>query len=699
MSSTLHVRDSHSGVIARSTCIEQGDEPTTSRRNITRTTLAAAVIFLAAFLFLNRDLFHRPVYDWADYAANALQIQNAKHFHELVGNYSRWGFHHPGPAFFYVFAGGELLFHDWLHLVPEALNAHVLTIILVNTAFLFGTIWIFARQTSSPIFAPLGLLSALAFCTVVSHTLRLIDNGGPCIRPTALTSIWMPHVILFCFLFYVTTSAVVACGDLRYLPLAVLAGLMLLHAHVAQLLFVTVLAAFTLGTFVYRSWRDRTLAGKLRRHRRSILVSAALVVIFAAPPVIEILVHTPNNLDAIRSYMHDSPHVSNSLAKSSLYELSFFTFLANPEIALEQSSPHLFARALHTAYAVKYWAFIAVLLAALVWTAVRRRLQVSPFVRYVLFELCLVCALFLYWGIKIAGGLENFNGYFIYSMQLLALFAILSIVIGSWKDRIAESSKLPLLLSCAIPLLIFGAPRDFRAVIFGPQDINQIASAAAGRAPMIQIVFGHDDWPTAVGVASRLHRVNQPFCVAPWLLMFGRDATCHDLSHTLRLVLTHNSASCVAPCQVLLQAGQITAELSPYPKLQLPFTLKTDQASALFDGFYTDGPEGSPMWATEQASIRFLMGAPDEDNAKLRVTIVGMVRPNMPVEVRLNGNVVGAMKYGDPRVASFVLPNDWLKSGSENTLTFSVPNAGPAGPDPRHLGYWLESVSFDKAGS
>lgn len=74
--------------------------------------VVSAIVFLAILLILNRDLFKVPIWEYTDFAANALQVERAKHFRELLGNYSRWGFHHPGPAFFYIFAFGERVLHD-----------------------------------------------------------------------------------------------------------------------------------------------------------------------------------------------------------------------------------------------------------------------------------------------------------------------------------------------------------------------------------------------------------------------------------------------------------------------------------------------------------------------------------------------------------------------------------------------------------
>ena len=669
-----------------------------SPKAITQLTIIVGIVFVAVLLALNTDLFRRPIYEWADYAANSIQIQNAKHFRELLGNYSRWGFHHPGPVFFYVFAAGELLLHDWLRLAPEAMNAHVLCMILINTFFLFSAIWIFARQAGSPIFILPAALSALIFAGVVSHTLRLMDNENHSIRFMALSSVWMPHVILFCFLLFLVACAVVACGNLKYLPLATLTGLMLIHAHVTQLLFVVVLTAAMAGAFLYQSRPASCLVQQVRTHRKQLIASGVLVCMFAAPPVIEALVHKPNNVDAIREYLRDSPPLPNPLATAFRYELSFFTFLPNPEAVLAQGTPHLLGIAVRSGYVIRYWLFVGALLGILVWLGVRQRLSVSPFVRYIWFEICLVSLLFLYWGMKIAGGLANFNGYFFYSVQLLPIFAILSTIVNSWTPHKFGSPRLLMALSCAVPLLMFASPREFRISMPGAPEVQAIASAAQGRAPLIQLVFGHDDWPTAVGVASRFKRAGQAFCVAPWFLMFGPESHCHDFPSIMKLVLTHSQTPCTEPCQVLLRTDQITAELIPYPALQVPFTLSSEGWPGLFDGFHTDGPEGSPMWTSEQSSIRFLTASERHQDQRLRMTVVGTARPGRPAELRLNGNLVGALAYGQPQPGEFSVPGNWLKSDSENVITFSVPRAGPAGQDVRHLGFLLEHISVDNAG-
>ena len=96
------------------------------------------LIFLLVILVLviaNLSSVNTTLYENADLAANGLLIQNAKSLHLLVGNYSRIGFNHPGPAILYILAFGELIFYDWLHLVKSPFAGQVIAAVSI---MLFG---------------------------------------------------------------------------------------------------------------------------------------------------------------------------------------------------------------------------------------------------------------------------------------------------------------------------------------------------------------------------------------------------------------------------------------------------------------------------------------------------------------------------------------------------------------------------------
>jgi hypothetical protein len=78
-------------------------------------TFAAMAVFL---LGRSRFLFTTRLYPSADPAANSILVVQAEHFTLLHGNYSREGFFHLGPAYLYLMAAGQWLFHDTTHLVP-----------------------------------------------------------------------------------------------------------------------------------------------------------------------------------------------------------------------------------------------------------------------------------------------------------------------------------------------------------------------------------------------------------------------------------------------------------------------------------------------------------------------------------------------------------------------------------------------------
>src|SRR4029077_7570527 len=85
-------------------------------------------------------------YETDDYAADSLQIIKAKHFRETLGQYSRYGFHHPGPAFFYVLGWGEFLFSDATHLVPTPFNGQLIALYGLSAFFFAAAVAIAARR-------------------------------------------------------------------------------------------------------------------------------------------------------------------------------------------------------------------------------------------------------------------------------------------------------------------------------------------------------------------------------------------------------------------------------------------------------------------------------------------------------------------------------------------------------------------------
>jgi hypothetical protein len=558
----------------------------------------------------------------------------------MLGNYSRWEFHHPGPAVFYLLGAGEYVFRDWLRIVPTAVNAQLAMLVLLNTALLFGAIEIWAGHCAEAIFRPLAWSGAVLVIFAVNHTAA----------QSAMVSLWMPHVALFPFLFFFTACASVAAGRLRHLPLVALGGMLLVHLHVAQVLFAGVMGLAGCVTAAVR------LRGALRPHVWRMALSAGIVALFLLPMVVELVVHHPNNLDAVRAYLARYPNPSNGTAKAFGYLASFLTFSAKPESGE-------FTAGLSQGYVRAYWLLVLVGLVLVV------RGRWPRFLRVAFGGIALVMTLFLYWANRITGPLYNFNGYFFYAVHLVLVFAIAAAISG----RVKAWGRAAWILPC----LAMGLAADsFRMQGMGSLVIPGISEGLRG-AGAVQLVFRHDDWVTAIGVANQLARRGQPFCVdTTWRYMFGYDSGCGAGSWK-KVVIT----------------GTGWHEQGRYP-LQLPAVMEsTEEVGARREGFYA--VEGDNCWSGREASLTFTLAG--SQALGYRVTLTGSVLPERPVEVGLNGHRAAVVDNLWKSSTSFGVAAGVVKAGEVNQMTFRTPGAAPISGDGRELGFSLISVRIEAA--
>jgi hypothetical protein len=209
----------------------------------------------------NHSLFSVPIREQGDEAANSILVNQAVHFQLLVGNYSREGFNHPGPAFLYIQSFGQDLFYSWLHVVPAPFNGQLIAIFFLNSVVLALTALVISRHTRS-------WTTAVAAVAVIA-----LLTGGT----LSWTSAWMPYLYAGPFLLAMLAGVSVAVGSLKDLPIFTFAVLLLVHGHVA---FVGIMGIYV--TLVVITWLllHRGSAGYLpvlRTHKRQIQASGLLV--------------------------------------------------------------------------------------------------------------------------------------------------------------------------------------------------------------------------------------------------------------------------------------------------------------------------------------------------------------------------------------------------------------------------------------
>jgi hypothetical protein len=659
--------------------------PGSSHRKQFISIAIAALVFTVIVLKINHKLFTTSINEYHDYAANTLQIEDAKHFRTLLGNYSQWGFHHPGPVFFYLLALGEVLFHDWFRLVPAVMNAQLVTVIILNSTFLFAAIGIFAQHSRSRLFVPVAIVSSIYFIYVINQT----------VPGSALTSVWMPHVLLFPFLLFVTACASVAAGKAEHLSMMTLAGLMLLHGHVAQPLFVCPLAIIALAALWHTRGRQVGLWRFLRVSRRTLWISAALIVLFALPIVLEVMIHRPNNIQHILIHISTHPGAQYGWGRALKYETSFVTFVVDTAVALQRPSAGLISAGGSHPYVAVYWCLCCFLAGLTLATLSHRRTPLAVFIKWLLVQLVVVMLLFFYWSTRISGAQFSFHGYFFYSLQLIFIFVMVFILLGDVAPSLNWLTVTT--LSCTASLFMLMAKPYFRNTEAGFEETGQMIASLPADLGMVRFQFPHDDWDSIVGVASHMKREGHPFCVTDnyWSLFFGTENVCgSDMTRLKNLIFTRKPRACEMPCRTLVKGPNFALQLSPYPWLNVPFQIENDGSNSLNENFFWDS---GGLWTTKKSTIHFLL-TPEFKQDPIKIHIAGYVIPGRPVDISLNRRHLGIIATGQSTV-DFVAPGGILMPGKENALTFEVKNAGPVLHDWRELGFYVTQVEFERSNS
>ncbi len=652
-----------------------------------------ACSWTAVLLIINRALFHLRLIETGDLATILYQVRDAQRFHELLGNYSRWLFHHPGPAFLYVLALGDGIFRGVLHVCPEPANAAFLTMLFLNVALLFGAIRVFARHCRSNLFLPAAGLASLMVIYVINRT-----NS-----PIATMDVWLPHMLLYVFLLFLTLCASVATGEVKDLPMLLACAGLLVHGHVAQVFFVTVLGVCSLlGLYLSRvrahGWKAFVVS-----NGKPLLWSLALVVVFSAPVLLDRALDHPNNVHKIRTYLAQHRGERNSYGDSLKYELSFFLFTPNPETAIPASSlPQMLSAAAAQPYIVGYWLMVITLAGATLalW---KKSADRSAFWAYSGLQLVMVCLLFFYWARRITGPLYNFNGFFFYSVQFIAVLLLIAIILDTFRFQVRSSASIG--LACAVPLLMFSTPVTFERIATSPsatsvpqldlfaREAERIAQAVPRQQGRIRMRFPgeDDDWALAAAVASRLHWNDQPVCFdegAAAIWFEGRDVCRHvgELK-TLTLTPTPRATECTAPCQLLFRDDAWSAELEPFPSGKVPFQIDAAGNNSLNLDFYDpEGGWGKPTWSKKRSIMRFLLSSDWNPPGEARVRVNGIVVKGRVVRLVLNGEPVGTIE-GDGVIArEFLVPAKIFNAGRENELAFDSDS---------YVGVKLISVQFE----
>lgn len=467
-----------------------------SRRTSVLVAVAVALLVAVIVVAHNRWVLHVPVFEDGDAAANAVLIDRATSLRLTVGNYSRLGFNHPGPALLYVQAAGEVVLHRWLGVAPEPFNGHALAIMLWNSALVGLAAGVVHRLTAR--------LAGAVVLAAAYLALVLTVPGLP-------ASTWMPHVYVAPFLLLVVAAVGVGTGRPRLVPLLVFAGGVLVHGHVAFVLFVAATTAVAFGFLLAdEGWHGVLL---VRREAWWFAVAGGLALVFALPIAAHTAASWPGELSKYAAYgRRRAPNPSGATAR---YVLAYWGRLGPAATVVELVA-------------------VGVLVAHAVAGGGRRSATARVALAVLATEL--VAA-----GWYARAGVDNLHEDYIELFTVALPIAAVALAAGlaatHLRGRAGATALAPAIAALALVAAQPGIESTYRGQPALPAVTASAAASAAGRTLLLR--FPLPAWPSAVAIFEQRRRDGGDACVVDplWAFMFTPQHVCTpaQLAHGLEV--------------------------------------------------------------------------------------------------------------------------------------------------------------------
>ena len=240
----------------------------------------AAALPLALLVVLTIAHSGGGLMPWGDHAVVQTEILGAGSGDQLLGTYSRYEWHHPGPAMFYLLYVPFELFGA----STGAVNAAVALLNLLAV----GAIVLVAARCGGRLVA--------AWAAVVAGVYLLALGADP------LRDYWVPHAVAVPFGLFVVLCAACASGRVWFLPAAAFVGTALMQTNLSMAGTVGALGgAALLACALGQDWLRRGPRLEWRRWAPFVL-GALIVALMWIPPVYEEATNTPGNMAQVRDF-------------------------------------------------------------------------------------------------------------------------------------------------------------------------------------------------------------------------------------------------------------------------------------------------------------------------------------------------------------------------------------------------------------
>lgn len=261
---------------------------------------------------------------YGDQALLDLQARRAWHLDLLVGPYSRFGWHHPGPVLAYLLALPVRL------LEPSGAGLHLGTV-LVNGAAAVGVVaWVWRRHGPRA-----ALLAAFG-----------VDLLVVCVTLPVERYPWNPYLLVVPMLLFVVVWVEAVCGHIGALLWSAVLASYLAQTHVVAAPFPVLLVLVAAASALIRRRRGLGLVVP----RWPTVSGAALLVLAWVPPVVELWRDHPDNATLLYRYARSpqprpplSAAVHQVLDAITIVPFTFHSVPAGSDLLIARSNARLAA--------------------------------------------------------------------------------------------------------------------------------------------------------------------------------------------------------------------------------------------------------------------------------------------------------------------------------------------------------------------
>lgn len=217
-----------------------------------------------------------------DMAMLELYTRNVFHGGQWLGAYSRFGFHHPGPLMFYLYA-------PFYEAAGQSFSALLATAVTLNTVCVAAILALFRRR-GGPM---LGAWVGAAFTVYLLY-----------LEPDVLCSAWNPHVAILPYALALVAFGCFLTGMRWALVIAVTAASLAAQAHIGFVVpLASVAAVGVLVALVQARERRQPKADGSGSAVVPLAVATGVAVVLWLPVLVEQLRGTPGNVTRLARFV------------------------------------------------------------------------------------------------------------------------------------------------------------------------------------------------------------------------------------------------------------------------------------------------------------------------------------------------------------------------------------------------------------